>query len=979
VSKLFRFISEKVLFTSFAFALAGIIILIWQGGKKLDQHYQQKLLAEIKSSNTDFTYSIEKLFWGIKNNTIGSLEKDSELIFGLPQSIGSKQPNLFVFSDSLLFGSNIAIKINNRFYAKHNIKNNEIDIICWYPIDKIFQLYSTYSGIKCSIETENNIAAAQSILSPKRKFFLAKLNSIDDSESVYIATPELYSFKALSYYIIFILSLLYAASLAFLLYGKQLYRREQQATDNLAPLLDGANLLDLVYMPQALQSMSKGIRIIDKNFRVIFENKKFKEITGNKGSRTEAQFCYEYFGSIYCHTSECPISGILNGETDIYHEESRFLSNGKKIVISLHAYPLFDRFGNIIAIAEEIEDNSATHANEEIIRQTQNQFTVFFDSLPFGVYIEDGITHNILFQNFYLKNLTNNQNIKELINQQQTENKTYINEEAEILLFDNKGNRKYMLHQRFKFLGVNNQLKIGGILHDITRKKEIEHYRDVLSKAIEFTPVSIVILSPYNEFEYINPNFTELTGLTIDELYSKSILDINLEANSEGNLTKALDQVKSGKHWQGEIQLISKEGTIIWGRASFSPVFNQNSNLQHILLIIENITRWKEYEKEILLAKAKAEESDRLKTSFLNNLSHEIRTPLNAIIGFTSLLADNSISAQERTGFYEMIYSNSNELLRLIENLIEISQIETGQISIKKTEFSVNALLNEIFLEFEELEKGNSKIKLSLRKEIGHDDLVILSDYGRLKEVIKHLLSNAFKFTPNGFVEFGYRLKDEKNMMFYVVDSGIGISPDKIEYIFNPFRQADDSSTRKHGGLGLGLAISKHIVEKLGGEIWINSTPNSGTSVFFTIPFVPINMKFDNTYVGNGIKKYNWLGKTILIADDVAANFIYFKAALHKTQVKLLWARNGKEALKFIESEENINLVLMDLVMPEMDGFEATHIIKNINQNLPVVGQTAYPEQVSHIKLQEFGFNSVLEKPIRTQQMLLEIDKYLKN
>jgi signal transduction histidine kinase len=459
---------------------------------------------------------------------------------------------------------------------------------------------------------------------------------------------------------------------------------------------------------------------------------------------------------------------------------------------------------------------------------------------------------------------------------------------------------------------------------------------------------------------------------------SKSISDIGLEYNGGKNIQKALDSVKAGKTWQGELQLNGKNRERIWVSASFTPVMFE-SKLQHILVILENITRRKEYEKELILAKNKAEESDRIKTTFLNNISHEIRTPLNAIIGFSSVLTDPHLGQFERSGFSDLIYKNSQELLQIIENLLEISQIEAGEIKISKTEFSVNALMNEIYSNFEEQERGSSRIKLSLRKEIFQDDLVVLSDPARIKQVLKHLLSNSFNFTPTGFVEFGYRLKDENNLLFYVVDSGIGIEPDKMDFIFNPFRQADSSSTRRHGGLGLGLAISKHVVEKMGGKIWMNSTPGSGTSVFFTIPFIPVKLKFENVNTGNGLKEFNWDGKTILIADDIDANFVFFKAALQKTKANLIWARNGLEALNYVRKGEPVNLILMDLVMPEMDGFEATRIIKSINQKLPVVGQTAYPETISSNKLAECGFDSVLEKPIRTHQMLMEIDRFLVN
>ena len=179
--------------------------------------------------------------------------------------------------------------------------------------------------------------------------------------------------------------------------------------------------------------------------------------------------------------------------------------------------------------------------------------------------------------------------------------------------------------------------------------------------------------------------------------------------------------------------------------------------------------------------------------------------------------------------------------------------------------------------------------------------------------------------------------------------------------------------------MGLGLAISKHIVEKLGGKIWINSTPKSGTSVYFTIPFIPVNSKFefDNHTI---IKKhYEWNNKTILVADDIDANFVYLKAALKNTNANVIWARNGVEAVDFVKQGSDINLILMDLVMPELDGFEATRLIKDINNQIPIIGQTAYPSQKNYSFAKEIGFDSMLEKPIKVNRMLMELDKYLSN
>ncbi|HOZ15442.1 MAG TPA: PAS domain S-box protein [Tenuifilaceae bacterium] len=744
---------------------------------------------------------------------------------------------------------------------------------------------------------------------------------------------------------------------------------------------DIINSLGNYQIKQIFNATKNGVRIINTNFDILAVNNAFCKISGLENEKLEGEKCYTVFHGIYCHTANCPLERLKNGDVNVESNEFRFKRDGKKVRCIYSATPLFDSDNNLLGIVEDFKDVSEKFAVEETLKQTEKQFEVFMDSLPVGVFIEDGITHEILYQNTYLKTITGGGSVKSFLPEESSEklSKSYLESEEENQILDVAGNWRYFLTHKFKFLGVNNQLKIGGIMIDITKKKEVEQYRDVLSKAIENSPVSVAILSPDTEVEFINPTFSTLTGYTIDEIYSREILNLNIEYNSGSNLAKAVESIKNGQIWQGEIHLKNRNGDHFWVSASFTPIINEDGKVQHSVAIMENITKRKEFEKEILFAKSKAEESDKLKSAFLSNLSHEIRTPLNAIIGFSSLLTDNDLSFGERRNISEIIYRNSNDLLRLIENLIEISEIETGQLMIKKKEFSVNAMMSDLYRQLIEEDKKATNVKLSLRKEIYGDDLVIFSDQTRVQQVLFQLLTNSCKFTENGFIEFGYSLKDEATLMFYVVDSGIGIEPEKQALVFNPFRQVDDSNTRRYGGMGLGLAISKHIVEKLGGKIWINSTPKSGTSVYFTIPFIPVNSKFefDNHTI---IKKhYEWNNKTILVADDIDANFVYLKAALKNTNANVIWAKNGVEAVDFVKQGSDINLILMDLVMPELDGFEATRLIKDINNQIPIIGQTAYPSQKNYSFAKEIGFDSMLEKPIKVNRMLMELDKYLSN
>lgn len=950
-------------------AIAVLSVSIWHLTQVIENQNINNVSAEIRAANSVVISSIERNLLNLSPSD-NSQGFSSEILYGTNLSLDDSE--IFNISDSIVFGSPVVLYLNNRFYSKARFISGNSELEYWYPIDNVFKIFSSTTGKRINVYWKNNgVNKRQS-----DAFEFAHLKNFKGDKSVGIAVEGVKNYSG-RFTLLALLILSLVVTTVYALSQKLKYKGSNWLLTKISNSADPSEIINRINLKLAFNYSNVGIRIIDRDFKVIFQNSEFENFTGVSLKKSK-NLCHELFGSIYCHTADCPLVSILNGSNEIKREEARYLPSGKKVVVEVHAYPLTDDNGKIVAIAEEIRDITGVHLTEEILKQTENQFTVFIDSLPFGVFIEDGLTHEVIFLNSYLKQLTGNKHFKEFMAESEVISTDTENNLTELQLNDANGELRYFHLHRFKFIGVNNRLKVGGLLVDITRKKEVEHYRDVLSKAIEFTPVSIVILSPYFEFEFINPNFTEITGLSIDDLFSRNIIEINLEYNGGMHIEKALNTVKAGKNWQGELQIKGKNNERVWVSASFSPVMT-DSKIQQILVIFENITRRKEYEKELILAKNKAEESDKIKTNFLNNISHEIRTPLNAIIGFSSVLTDPHLEHFERSGFSDLIYKNSQELLQIIENLLEISQIEAGEIKVLKSEFSVNALMNDIYQSFEEQERGASKVKLSLRKEIFQDDLVVFSDPSRIKQVLKHLISNSFKFTQNGFVEFGYRLKDENNLLFYVIDSGIGIEPEKLEYIFNPFRQADSSSTRKHGGLGLGLAISKHVVEKLGGKIWINSTPGSGTSVFFTIPFIPVKLKFENANVGNGLKDFNWGGKTILIADDIDANFVYFKAALQKTKANLIWARNGLEALEYVRMGQPINLILMDLVMPEMDGFEATRLIKSINQSIPVVGQTAYPETISSAKVAECRFDSMLEKPIRTQRMLIEIDKFLVN
>jgi signal transduction histidine kinase len=292
--------------------------------------------------------------------------------------------------------------------------------------------------------------------------------------------------------------------------------------------------------------------------------------------------------------------------------------------------------------------------------------------------------------------------------------------------------------------------------------------------------------------------------------------------------------ISTGNVWHGELHNKKKDGSLYWEWATITAIKNDKGFTTNYIAIKEDITERKGMQNELILAKERAEESDRLKSAFLANMSHEIRTPLNSIIGFSELLGDPDFDQEQKNEFIQTIVDNGNNLLVIISDIMDFSMLEARQMKIRKDVISTKKLLNELLNDFSK--KANLKeIDFRIDQSQNNPDILIESDLYRIKQIFNNLIGNALKFTKQGFVEIGYQLKDEV-VTFHVKDTGIGIDPAYHQSIFERFRQVDLAKTRKYGGNGLGLAISKNLTELLGGNIWVESEPSKFSNFFFTIP-----------------------------------------------------------------------------------------------------------------------------------------------
>jgi CheY-like chemotaxis protein/nitrogen-specific signal transduction histidine kinase len=379
---------------------------------------------------------------------------------------------------------------------------------------------------------------------------------------------------------------------------------------------------------------------------------------------------------------------------------------------------------------------------------------------------------------------------------------------------------------------------------------------------------------------------------------------------------------------------------------------------------------------DLKVAVEKAEENDRLKTAFLHNISHEIRTPMNAIIGFSGILNDPDISRQKADSYLEIITKSGYQLLSIIDDIVKIATIEAGQVRINKDSFNLNSVLKLQYGQFSDKAREKS-INFNYVTGLPDHESEIITDKIKIEEILNNLIGNALKFTSKGSIEFGYQIKGGI-IEFYVADTGIGIADSLHKEIFERFRQAEVNISREYGGSGLGLSISKSYVEILGGKIWLESRQGEGSVFYFTLPHVKVNLKDKSSHVfGPGEAIVLKGTKTILIAEDEDFNYLFLEEVLLKHKLKLMRAVNGKEAVNMCEKYSSIDLVLMDIKMPVMDGYQATQKIKVLRPKLPVILQTAITQDSDLQKACENGCNDYIIKPIVKNELLRLLKKYL--
>jgi PAS domain S-box-containing protein len=504
-----------------------------------------------------------------------------------------------------------------------------------------------------------------------------------------------------------------------------------------------------------------------------------------------------------------------------------------------------------------------------------------------------------------------------------------------------------------------------------------QKYRGIVENAL----LGVFITDRDGEIGFANSALANMLGFdSAAALTGKKITDFLKEEKVWSELTDLLIN---------EHQVLNHE-LVLSGKDNSSSIAELNllSREEHLFGVLFDITARKsieekdrKYREKLRIAKEHAEESDKQMSAFLSNILHEVKTPMNTIIGFSSLLGDTEHTGAQGREYRNHIEHNTKVLGGLINNILELARLEASKIQLSVTRFGVNEFMDGLSAEYIPRENAiaGGMVSVELVKGSPETEIMVRTDEKRLKQVFQNLFDNAARYTREGSIHLGYELEKD-HVQFFVKDSGSGIQDEYQDKVFERFWRGENAQNVQGSGLGIGLTIAKQLVEMMNGKITFQSVPGQGTKVCFSIPVTELAGKSEAgpADIDTGLSD-DFSAHHILVVEDNTMNYTLLKAYLDRTGVKLSWAKDGRESLEMLAEHSGVDLVLMDLHMPNMDGFEATKAIRKSNPELPVIAVTAYSLEEERKKARQEGFTDFLTKPVSQDTLIKSISSVLRD
>ncbi|OKL41424.1 PAS domain S-box protein [Pontibacter flavimaris] len=628
-------------------------------------------------------------------------------------------------------------------------------------------------------------------------------------------------------------------------------------------------------------------------------------------------------------------------------EQHRLLSENSKDIVSLHNLD-----GSIIYVSKAVEEMLG-YTQEEVLQRHPSEFIPPEDVAAVGAQV-----------------------VQDAFEQKQ-------NTTLQYRLIRRDGSKIWVEANIRPILNEQGEpVKLQSALHDITHRRESEvalrhsekRYRDL----INYSPAFICTHDLSGVIQSVNPYLLNMLGYTAEEMVGHSLLEFFPRQSEEGFILY-LQQFGTRSLVDGVLTILNKEKEVRY--LYYKNYKVEEPNLApYIIAIAQDITDRMRTEQELLRAKEAAEESARVKENFMANMSHEIRTPMNGILGMATLLRKTELDEGQQN-YLNIIRQSAENLLVIINDILDIAKIEAGKLELEEIPFNLSETVQHAFQTF--IYKAEEKeIAYTLRAAQQSYPTVVGDPY-RLNQVLLNLLSNAIKFTEEGGVTLSCQVleeqQDQLTVEFAVTDTGIGIPPSKLDYIFEGFSQAYSSTTRKYGGTGLGLSICKTLIEMQHGHLWVESKENEGSTFRFILSF-PISA-VEQPELQEEEPDFSSMGEIkVLLAEDNEINIFLAQAILESWSAQVEVARNGREAVE-MATQRLYDVILMDIQMPEMSGIDATQEIRKLSEEqhaaVPIIALTANALKGDAEKYLAAGMNDYISKPFEEDKLFRKIEALL--